>query len=128
MKIAAKVLVTALILLVAFVAGRLSASENAAARSGEAIEFVQAEKVRQHLADLRQLQTYLGKGCSLSAKEKVKNEIEASLMFLAEHVRAYPRGVLATMLETREPESMEELRGQTVDWSRTFRVPECNPA
>lgn len=128
MKILAKAFGVSCLVVVAFVIGRISASKSASARSGEQLQFVQAEKVRQNLAAWREVQAYLERGCGLSAKMKVDEEVEISLMFLAEHVQAYPHGVLATMLETREPKLLEEVRGQVVDWSRTFAVPECVPS
>ncbi len=127
MKTLMKVLGVIGLLIVAFVIGRSSASESASADFGESIEFVQAEKVWHSLVAFREVQAYFEVGCSPSAKKKVANEIDISLMFIAEHVRAHPHGTLATMFATREPGLLEEVRGKTIDWNRTFTVPKCVP-
>jgi hypothetical protein len=112
----------------AFVIGRSSGSAAARAVYAEQLQFVQTEKVWRSLVVFREVQTYLDKGCTDSAKKKVADEIEIGLMFIGEHVRAHPHGMLGALLETKEPDLLEEVRGQRVDWDRVFTVPACVPA
>lgn len=125
MRVLAKILGIGFIVALAFLVGRASVVANVSTRSGEQIQFVQAEKVRQNLSAFREVQEYLEQGCSLSAKRKVDEEIEVNVMFLAEHVQAYPDGVLVAMLKARDPGMLEQLRNQEVNWGRVYMVPEC---
>lgn len=125
MKVLARTVGVVCLMGVAFVIGRTTVSERASARSGAQIQFVQAERRWHNVEAFREIQAYLEKGCSQSAKEKVAAEVEVNLMLLAAHLQADPQGVLATMLESRAPELLEEARSHKVDWRRTFTVQEC---
>ena len=125
MKVLAKVVGVACLMGMAFVIGRTTVSERVSARFGAQLQFVQAERRWHNVEVSREIQAYLEKGCSQSAKDKVAEEVEVNLMLLAAHLQADPQGVLATMLESRAPKLLEEARSHKVDWSRTFTVQEC---
>jgi len=128
MKVFIKSIAIVVLMLVAFVGGRMSAYPGIAARFNKQIAFVQANKTWQYFHVLREVQADLEKGCSQSANDRVKQEIETGSMFLAEHVQAYPGGALAEMIERRDPKLLAQLRSQPVDWSRTYPVPTCSPS
>lgn len=116
------------VMFVGFVGGQMSSSPGIAERFNEQVAFVQANKVQQYFYVLRSVQADLEQGCSQSASKRVTHEIAMGSMFLAEHVQAWPQGAMAASLETRDPELLKKLRSQTVDWTRTYSVPDCSPS
>ncbi|MBU8977749.1 hypothetical protein JI752_016495 [Lysobacter sp. MMG2] len=125
MKTFAKFLGVVVLMIGAFALGFVAAPPGKSSRLGEQVQFVQADRAVQSIATFREVQDYLEKGCSLSATRLVAEQIELNMMLLAEHVRDYPDGVFVGMLKKRDPELLNRIRSQRVDWGRTYVVPEC---